>query len=42
MTEENQKIERLNYKTIQIPKLTRGMAQDSSELIGNTPIVRLK
>lgn len=31
----------LKYKTIRIPKLTRGIAKDSSELIGNTPLVRL-
>ena len=41
MAEENQKIEKLQYKTIQIPKLTRGIARDSAELIGNTPLVRL-
>ncbi len=35
------KVEKLNYKTIEIPKLTRGIAKDSSELIGNTPLVRL-
>jgi cysteine synthase A len=35
-------IEKLNYKTVNIPKLTRGIAQDSTELIGNTPLVRLK
>ena len=33
--------ERLRYKTIEIPKLTRGIASDSAELIGNTPLVRL-
>ncbi len=31
----------LRYKTIEIPKLTRGIARDSTELIGNTPLVRL-
>ncbi|MCL0080503.1 cysteine synthase A [Dehalococcoidia bacterium] len=31
----------LRYKTLEIPKLTRGIARDSSELIGNTPLVRL-
>ena len=31
----------LRYKTIEIPKLTRGIAKDSTELIGNTPLVRL-
>ena len=34
-------VERLKHKTIEIPKLTRGIARDSSELIGNTPLVRL-
>ena len=34
-------METLRYKTIDIPKLTRGIAKDSSELIGNTPLVRL-
>ena len=36
-----QNVERLQYKTVKIPKLTRGIAKDSSELIGNTPLVRL-
>jgi cysteine synthase A len=31
----------LNYKTIKLPRLTRGIASDSTELIGNTPLVRL-
>ncbi|MFW0858826.1 MAG: cysteine synthase A [Dehalococcoidia bacterium] len=31
----------LRYKGIEIPKLTRGIARDSTELIGNTPLVRL-
>ena len=36
------KIERLRYKnSIVLPKLTRGIARDSTELIGNTPLVRL-
>jgi cysteine synthase A len=34
-------IEKLNYRTIEIPKLKRGIAKDSAELIGNTPLVRL-
>ncbi len=33
--------EMLRFKTIEIPKLTRGVARDSTELIGNTPLVRL-
>ncbi|MFC1904810.1 cysteine synthase A [Chloroflexota bacterium] len=32
---------KLRYKTLEIPKLTRGIAKDSTELIGNTPLVRL-
>jgi cysteine synthase A len=34
-------IEKLQYKTVSLPKLTRGIAADSTELIGNTPLVRL-
>ncbi|MFC1987851.1 cysteine synthase A [Chloroflexota bacterium] len=41
MTEKIQKVEKLRYKTVEIPKLTRGIAKDSTELIGNTPLVRL-
>ncbi len=41
MSETTQKVEKLKYKTIAIPKLTRGIAKDSTELIGNTPLVRL-
>ena len=41
MAEIIQKVEKLRYKTIEIPKLTRGIAKDSTELIGNTPLVRL-
>jgi cysteine synthase A len=41
MTEIMRKTEKLQYKTIEIPKLTRGIAKDSTELIGNTPLVRL-
>ena len=41
MAETTQKVEKLKYKTIEIPKITRGIAGDSSELIGNTPLVRL-
>jgi cysteine synthase A len=41
MAEINHKVEKLRYKTIEIPKLTRGIAKDSTELIGNTPLVRL-
>ena len=41
MAKITQKVDRLQYKTIEIPKLTRGIARDSTELIGNTPLVRL-
>ncbi len=41
MTDKTQPVERLRYKTVEIPKLTRGIARDSTELIGNTPLVRL-
>ena len=41
MAEIIQKTEKLRYKTVEIPKLTRGIARDSTELIGNTPLVRL-
>jgi cysteine synthase A len=34
-------MEKLSYKSIEIPKITRGIAKDSTELIGNTPLVRL-
>ncbi len=36
-----QTVEKLKYKGIEIPKLTRGIARDLTELIGNTPLVRL-
>ena len=41
MAEIMQKVDSFQYKTIEIPKLTRGIAKDSTELIGNTPLVRL-
>ena len=41
MTKLNNAIEKLQHKTIEIPKVTRGIAKDSTELIGNTPLVRL-
>jgi cysteine synthase len=41
MAGQNQKIAKLKYKSIEIPQLTRGIAKDSTELIGNTPLVRL-
>jgi len=39
MTTQN--VEKLKFKTIEIPKLTRGIIGNSTELIGNTPLVRL-
>jgi len=41
MSESTGKVDRLCYKNIEIPVLTRGIAGDVSELIGNTPMVRL-
>jgi len=41
MVEPINKVNKLRYKTIEIPRLTRGIARDSTELIGNTPLVRL-
>ena len=41
MSEIAQKVEKTRYKTVEIAKLTRGIARDSAELIGNTPLVRL-
>jgi cysteine synthase A len=35
------KIDYLHFKGIDIPRLTRGIAKDSTEIIGNTPLVRL-
>ena len=37
----NAKIDYLHFKGIDIPRLTRGIAKDSTETIGNTPLVRL-
>jgi cysteine synthase A len=37
----NAKIDYLHFKGIDIPRLTRGIARDSTEIIGNTPLVRL-
>ena len=33
--------ERLKYKPLELQKITRGIARDATELIGNTPLVRL-
>lgn len=41
MVGNTQKAGKLQYKGIEIPKITRGIARDSTELIGNTPLVRL-
>ncbi len=41
MAETVQRLERLRHRIEQLPRLTRGIARDSSELIGNTPLVRL-
>ncbi len=41
MPETMQKVDKLQYKTVGIPRLTRGIAKDSTELVGNTPLVRL-
>lgn len=35
------KVDRVKFKSLEIPALTRGIASDSLELIGNTPLVRL-
>jgi len=41
MAETIQGMERLRHRIEQLPRLTRGIAGDSSALIGNTPLVRL-
>lgn len=41
MSDNTSKVEKLKFHTIEIPKLTRGIAKDSTELIGNTPLVQL-
>ena len=41
MAEIAHKVEKLKYRSVEIPKLTRGIASDVTELIGNTPLVRL-
>jgi len=41
MMGKTERVDMLRYKTIKIPRLTRGIAKDSTELIGNTPLVRL-
>ncbi len=41
MVGSNKNIEKIYYKKVELPILTRGIARDSTELIGNTPLVRL-
>lgn len=41
MTEKSPEISRVRYKTIDLPVLTRGIAEDLTGLIGNTPLVKL-
>jgi cysteine synthase A len=41
MSKLNSNIEKIRYREINIPKLTRGIANDLTETIGNTPLVRL-
>ncbi len=41
MAEVNIKVDKLKFKSIEIPRLTRGIARDCTELVGNTPLVRL-
>lgn len=41
MAESIQTVEKVRYKTIELPKLTRGIANNVIELVGNTPLVRL-
>ncbi len=41
MVKANQKVEKIKFKGIELAKLTRGIASNTTELIGNTPLVRL-
>jgi len=41
MAQKTQEVEKVKYRAIEMPKLTRGIAKDSTQLIGNTPLVRL-
>jgi cysteine synthase len=38
---QDNKVDYLHYNGLNIPRLMRGIAKDSTELIGNTPLVRL-
>ena len=40
-TPEQDNIERIKFHNLSMVKLTRGIAGDATELIGNTPLVRL-
>ncbi|MDD4859955.1 MAG: cysteine synthase A [Dehalococcoidales bacterium] len=41
MEETISTVEKIKYGTLTIPRLIRGIARDTTELIGNTPLVRL-
>jgi cysteine synthase A len=41
MTTLNKTVNKLKYKGLVLPQLTRGIARDITETIGNTPLVRL-
>ncbi len=41
MSGQTRKIEKQQFRTVELPVLTRGIARDATELIGNTPLVRL-
>jgi cysteine synthase len=41
MMQKSSRPERIRYKTMEIPVMTRGIARDITETIGNTPLVRL-
>jgi cysteine synthase A len=41
MAEKIQKAMKFQYKTVELTRMIRGIAKDSTELIGNTPLVKL-
>jgi cysteine synthase len=41
MANANTKVEKIKYKTVEFPRLTRGIAQNITETVGNTPLVKL-